>query len=105
MLEVSLRANWEIIQELRGNEDMCQALMEIMEPEISKIREADAREFEKIREADAREFEKIREGEARKLISCAVESFREMGIGDDRIREAIMKNYRLTEKEAAEYLG
>ena len=68
VLEVSLRANWEMIQELRGDEDMCQALMEIMEPEISKIREADAREFEKI-------------------------------------REAIMKNYRLTEKEAAEYLG
>ena len=94
MLEVSLRANWEMIQELRGDEDMCQALMEIMEPEISKIREA-----------DAREFEKIREEEARKLISCAVESFRDMGIGEDRIREAIMKNYRLTEKEAAEYLG
>ena len=94
VLEVSLRANWEMIQELRGDEDMCQALMEIMEPEISKIREA-----------DAREFEKIREEEARKLISCAVESFRDMGIGEDRIREAIMKNYRLTEKEAAEYLG
>ena len=94
VLEVSLRANWEMIQELRGDEDMCQALMEIMEPEISKIREA-----------DAREFEKIREEEARKLISCAVESFRDMGIGDERIREAIMKNYRLTEKEAAEYLG
>lgn len=113
VLEVSLRANWEMIQELRGDEDMCQALMEIMEPEISKIRqeirektrEADAREFEKIREADAREFEKIREKEARKLISCAVESFRDMGIGDERIRETIMKNYRLTEKEAAEYLG
>ena len=60
---------------------------------------------EKTREADAREFEKIREEEARKLISCAVESFRDMGIGDERIREAIMKNYRLTEKEAAEYLG
>lgn len=102
VLEVSLRANWEMIQELRGDEDMCQALMEIMEPEISKIRQEIR---EKTREADAREFEKIREEEARKLISCAVESFRDMGIGDERIREAIMKNYRLTEKEAAEYLG
>ncbi len=36
VLEVSIRANWEIIKELRRNENMCQALLEIMEPEIDK---------------------------------------------------------------------
>lgn len=38
MLEVSIRANWEIIKELRRDKNMCQALLEIMEPEIDKIK-------------------------------------------------------------------
>jgi hypothetical protein len=38
VLEVSIWANWEIIKELRRNENMCQALLEIMEPEIDKIK-------------------------------------------------------------------
>lgn len=37
VLEVSVRANQEIVDELKGDEAMCQALLEIMEPEISKI--------------------------------------------------------------------
>ena len=37
VLEVSVRANQEIVEELKGDEHMCQALLEIMEPEISKI--------------------------------------------------------------------
>ena len=37
MLEVSIRANKEIVNELKGDESMCQALLEIMEPEINKI--------------------------------------------------------------------
>ena len=38
VLEVSIRANWEIIKELRRDKNMCQALLEIMEPEIDKIK-------------------------------------------------------------------
>lgn len=38
ILEVSIRANWKIIEELRGDENVCQALLEIMEPEINKIK-------------------------------------------------------------------
>ncbi len=37
VLEVSIRANQEIVNELKGDESMCQALLEIMEPEINKI--------------------------------------------------------------------
>ncbi len=37
VLEVSIRANQQIVEELRGEEVMCQALLEIMEPEINKI--------------------------------------------------------------------
>lgn len=39
VLEVSIRANLEIARELKGDESMCQALLEIMEPEINKITE------------------------------------------------------------------
>lgn len=37
VLEVSVRANLEVVKELKGDVTMCQALLEIMEPEINKI--------------------------------------------------------------------
>ena len=37
VLEVSVKANREIVKELKGDEAMCQALLEIMEPEINQI--------------------------------------------------------------------
>ena len=37
VLEVSVSANQEIVEELKGDESVCQALLEIMEPEINKI--------------------------------------------------------------------
>lgn len=37
VLEVSVRANKQVIEELRGDDDMCKALLEIMEPEIDRI--------------------------------------------------------------------
>ena len=39
VLEVSVRANQEIVEELKGDASMYQALLEIMEPEINKITE------------------------------------------------------------------
>ena len=39
VLGVAIRANWRVVQELRGDGNMCEALMELMEPEINKIRE------------------------------------------------------------------
>jgi membrane protein involved in colicin uptake len=44
VLEVSVRANQEIVKELKGDETMCQALLEIMEPEINKIKEQTIKE-------------------------------------------------------------
>ena len=44
VLEVSVRANQEVAEELKGDEHMCQALLEIMEPEINKIAEEVAKE-------------------------------------------------------------
>lgn len=82
VLEVSIRANKQIIEELRGDDSMCQALLEIMEPEINKIRADDAQ----------------------KLIFRAVKSFRDLGVDDEQIKKILMKNYELTPKEVAMYL-
>lgn len=82
VLEVSIRANKQIVEELRGDDSMCQALLEIMEPEISKIRANDAQ----------------------KLILRAVKSFRDLGVDNEQIKEILVKNYELTPKEAAMYL-
>ncbi len=82
VLEVSISANKQIIEVLRGDDSMCQALLEIMEPEINKIVEA----------------------KIQKSILNAVKSFRDLGADDEKIKEILMKNYELTSKEAAMYL-
>ena len=65
---------------------MCQALLEIMEPEINEIVES------KIQK-------KIQES-----ILSAVKGFRDLGADDEKIKEILMSNYELTPKEAAMYL-
>ena len=82
VLEVSVRANQRIVEELRGDDPMCQALLEIMEPEINKIKA-------EIKEDD---------------ITCAVKSFRDLGASDNQIMDVLMKNHRLSSVEAEKYL-
>ncbi|HBA51091.1 MAG TPA: hypothetical protein DCZ91_25480 [Lachnospiraceae bacterium] len=82
VLEVSIGANWKIVEELRGDDSMCKALLEIMEPEINKIVES----------------------KVQKSIINAVRSFRDLGADDKRIQEILVKNYELTPEEAIQYL-
>ena len=82
VLEVSIGANWKIVEELRGDDSMCRALLEIMEPEINKIVES----------------------KVQKSILNAVRSFRDLGVDDKRIQEILVKNYELTPEEAIQYL-
>lgn len=82
VLEVSVRANQQVVEELRGDDSMCQALLEIMEPEINKIKA-------EIKEDD---------------ILCAVKSFRDLGVSDNQIKELLVKNHRLSFAEAEKYL-
>jgi len=86
VLEVSIRANQCIVDELRGDDSMCQALLEIMEPEINKIKEDAV--------AAVKEYD----------ILCAVKSFRDLGVGDNQIKELLVKNHRLSFAEAEKYL-
>lgn len=56
VLEVSIRANRKIVEELRGDEGMCEALLEIMEPEINRIvKEATEKETRSLREEAQKE--------------------------------------------------
>ncbi len=86
VLEVSIRANQCIVDELGGDDSMCQALLEIMEPEINKIKEDAV--------AAVKEYD----------ILCAVKSFRDLGVGDNQIKELLVKNHRLSFAEAEKYL-
>lgn len=73
---------------------MCQALLEIMEPEIMKIKE-EVRQ--KTRQETRREI-------MRETILCAVEGFRDLGADDDKIKEILKKKYGFSNEEAEEYL-
>ena len=79
VLEVSISANKDMIDELIGDESMYETLMEIMEPKL-KARD-----------------EKIR-------INEAVSTLRDIGYGDDKISPAIIKKYHLSAEEAENYL-
>ena len=82
VLQVSISANKQIVEELRGDENMCQALLEIMELEINKIKAEVTKEERK----------------------SAVAALRVCGQGDAAIKKAIMEAYGFSESEAEEYL-
>ena len=55
VLEVSIRANRRAVEELRGDEGMCEALLEIMEPEINQmVKEATEKETKRLQEETER---------------------------------------------------
>lgn len=82
VLEVSVQANKQVIEELIGDDSMSQALMEIMEPQLL-----------------LREKEGLKKG-----IQGAVELLRDLQHGDVEIKSIIKKKYNLSDEEAAEYL-
>lgn len=94
ILEVSIGANWETVEGLRGDDIMCKALFEIMEPEINKIVE---QEVQKKLQTEVQK-------ESVKSILNAVKSFRDLGISNEQMREMLIKNFELTQEEAIQYL-
>lgn len=75
VLEVSIGANKKIVDELIGDENMYEVLMEIMEPKLRVRR-----------------------------IQEAVDLLRDMKHTDVEIKATLMKRYGLTESEAEEYI-
>lgn len=90
VLEVSIRANQKMVEKLRGDGTMCQALLEIMEPEIAKIKEETRQE--------------TRQETMRETILRAVEGFRDLGADENKIKEILKKKYGFSEEEAEDYL-
>lgn len=95
VLEVSIRANRKMIEELRGDDDMCKALLEIMEPEINKIVEI---ETKKRTEMEAEKNEK------RGRILATVEILKEIGKSEEEIKNMLMIKYDLSDAETRLYL-
>ena len=86
VLGVAIKVNWQMAQELRGDGNMCEVLMELMEPEINKIKE------------------NVREETMQQGIKNAIIALRVCGNGDIEIKNAIMKVYGVSDSEAESYL-
>ena len=86
VLEVSIQANFETVEQLRGDDKVCQALLEIMEPEINKIKES------------------VTESVTESNILSAVESFRSLGASDAKIKELLTTKFHLSSQKADSFL-
>ena len=107
IFEVSVAANKEVVEELvRGDEAMCQALMEIMKPEIDEIvTTAVLQECRKTAERVEKETAKRVEKEtAERTIKAAVKSLRRFNASDADIKTALVEDYGISEQEALLYL-
>ena len=90
VLEVALRANEALLEELKGDDEMSGLLLELAEPLIQ--------EREKNAEIRGRK-EGIREG-----IIGTVGALQKFGHNYEEIKTWIMENYDLSEEEAEKYL-
>lgn len=93
VLEVSIEANKHIIEKWKEGDDMCHALMELMEPQLL-LREKEGLE---------KGIEKGIEKGLHKGIQGTVDVLRELGYPDSEVQEIVTKKYALTIEEAKEY--
>ena len=98
VIDVTLRANKDLLEELRGDEEMSGVLMELAEPWI-KNAEIKGKQ-EGIREGI---HKGIREGIC-KGIRGTVDILHSLGHDDEEIKTIIMGKYELSEEEAQKYL-
>ncbi|MEH2959959.1 hypothetical protein [Candidatus Merdisoma sp. JLR.KK006] len=76
---------------MRGDDSMCQALLEIMEPEINEIVEAKINEIRKL---------EVQKGQILGTLSV----YRDLKLSDDEILKKLQEKYHLSEKEAQTFL-
>ena len=86
VLEVSIKANMQLVEKLRGEDNMSQAMLEIMEPVL----------LEREKQVEIRTK---KEG-----IKSSVNLLRVLGHTENEIRTAVMNQYQLSEEEINEYL-
>lgn len=90
VLEVSVKANKELVEKLMGDDVMSEALLGIMEPIILE------------REKKAKN-EGIEQGIEQGIVYL-VDAFRDLGHDDTEIVKVVMTKYGLTEEKARKYL-
>lgn len=73
---------------------MCQALLEIMEPEINKIKESVKQSV----------TESVTESVTQSTLSNTVKSFRSLGVSNEKILELLMTNFGLSSQKAESFL-
>lgn len=114
VLEVSVQANEARIKEWKGDDNMCQALLEIMGPELKKMMEPEIRERlepeiqERMKESKTEgRKEGRREGRKEGItqgIQNLILTLQELNLDRDKIEEILLKRYLLTKEELAQYL-
>lgn len=91
VLEVALRANKALAESLKGEVDMSEALLELLEPLIQDQQQIWLQKGEQ-------------KGRQEGQILGAVNALRSFGHSDEEIKVGIMKSYNLSEEEAEKYL-
>ena len=118
VLNVTARANEDLIEELRGDGIMCEALMEIMAPEIAqrveelteeRVRQRLAQRVEELTEERVRQrLEQRVEQQIKQLeqasVKSVIEALQEYGISDSEIRKTVMKKFHLSEEKIEVFL-
>ena len=114
VLEVSVQANEARIKKWKGDDNMCQALLEIMGPELKKMMEPEIRERlepeiqERMKESKTEgRKEGRREGRKEGItqgIQNLILTLQELNLDRDKIEEILLKRYLLTKEELAQYL-
>lgn len=90
VLEVSVQANEQIVEELIGDESMSQALLKMMEPIIEP-------------QLRLRKEEGLEEG-LKRGIQGTVKVLRDLGYGDTDIENIIRRQYNLSAEETNQYM-
>lgn len=119
VLEVSAQVNMQVLEELKGEGNMSDALLEIFMPIVEPLVEAriepiiEARVEARIEPIIEKRVlkrglnEGLREGlkeGLKKGIQSTVEVLRDLGHEDVEIRQVIQKQYELSDEEVAEYV-
>lgn len=114
ILDVFAAANLKWMEQWKGDNDMSSALLEIMAPELQEAEEKGRREGKREGEREGKregiregKREGIREGKRegkREGIRGTVNILYNLGFEKTEIKEAVMKQYGLSETEIAQYL-
>ena len=110
VLEVCFRANRQIIEKLKGDDTMSEALLEIMEPLIEpiiaeRIEPMIAERIEPmIAEREHTIAIRVKKETKEEDIKNTILLLRKLGHSDDVIRKAIMEQYLLSGEEITKYL-